>query len=129
MTVFSNNDLVGGIDAVGSFEPAQLWAGEMPVITDHGTAADGTTLAKYQVVAQVNGYLVAHNPGGSGAVTIPVGITAQPVAASGADVDVPIFVGGFFNHEMLVWHATTDTLPERRAAFQNLGTIRIGRLL
>lgn len=129
MTVFSHNDLVGGIESVGTFEPAQLWAGEMPVITDHGTVASGVTIAKYQVVARVSGYLVAHNPGGSGAVTIPIGIAAQPVTAPSADTDIPIFVGGFFNHEMLVWHASTDTLAERRAAFAELSTIRIGRLL
>ena len=133
MTVYQTRDLVGGLENVGSFEPLQLWAGEMPIITDHGTAKDGTTLAKYAVVAKdADGFLVAHNPAGTGgtaSTAVAIGITAQPVAASGANVDVPIFVGGYFNHEALVWNASTDTLAERVAVFAGLQTIRIGRLL
>lgn len=133
MAVYQTRDLVGGIESVGSFEPLQLWAGEMPIITDHGTAKDGTTLAKYAVVARdAQGFLVAHDPAGTAGTAsnaIAVGILAQPVAASGANVDVPMFVGGFFNHEALVWNAATDTLAERVAVFAGLQTIRIGRLL
>jgi hypothetical protein len=126
MTVYQTNDLAGGITELGTHEPLQLFAGEMPVFTDHGTAESGTTLAKYTVVQRdSDGFLIAWN----GTDGVIVGITAQPVAAVGANVDVPIFTGGFFNHEVLVWPAAVDTLAERRAAFASLQTIRVGRLL
>jgi hypothetical protein len=126
VAVFQTNDLAGGITELGTHEPLQLFAGEMPVFTDHGTAEDGTTLAKYTVVQRdADGFLIAWD----GTTGVVAGITAQPVAASGANVDVPIYTGGFFNHEALVWPPAVDTLAERRAAFAALQTIRIGRLL
>ena len=45
---------------------------------------------------------------------IAIGIVAQAIAAAGMG---PIYTGGCFNHEVLVWPASLTTLAQRRAVF------------
>lgn len=46
-----------------------------------------------------------------------VAIAAQPVAAATPGAYFPVFVGGIFNHEVLVWPGGVSTLAQRKAAF------------
>ena len=90
-----SDGLAHGVDQIGSFEPIQLYAGERPIHTTQGTAAEGYLFGKknargetykFAIVALVAGLLVPWNPladsdvpnaYASGTLTIA---TAVPVA-------------------------------------------------
>jgi hypothetical protein len=63
----------------------------------------------------------------TGAETVPTGnpvaIAAQAVPSTSTGPMLPIYTGGVFNHEALVWPAGVATLAQRRAALAgtNLG--------
>ena len=104
----------GNVD-LGSYAPVQLFAGSADVVTD--TFPVGGDLAQYQVFA-VNsaGKAVPHDPTKSDGTEKAVGITLYAVTQS-AGGNVAGYIGGDFNHEVLVWHASLDTLAKRKAAF------------
>lgn len=103
--------------AVGTYSHTQLFAGEAPITTTDYPCAAATVLAKHAVVAIVAGLIVAHAPGASDGSQIAVGIMCQPKAAQSANKQVTIYTGGCFNAAALVWHADSDTIAERKAAF------------
>lgn len=104
----------GNVD-LGSYAPVQLFAGSADVVTD--TFPVGGDLAQYQVFA-VNsaGKAVPHDPTKSDGTEKAVGITLFAVTLS-AGGNVSGYIGGDFNHEVLVWHSSLDTLAKRKAAF------------
>lgn len=117
-----------------SFSPAlQLFAGEAPITTNRAQGGVNINLAQYTVIALVSDLIVAWDPTGSGAVTIPVGILATDMDSrtSGGVPGrwAPYYTGGDFNHEALVWPASIDTFAERRAAFSPVSTIKISKVL
>jgi hypothetical protein len=111
-----DSDLAANTD-VGTYSYTQLFAGEAPILTTDYPCAAATVLAKHAVVAIVSGKIVAHAPAASDGSQIAVGIMCQAKAAQSADKQVSIYTAGCFNAAALVWHADSDTLAERKAAF------------
>lgn len=104
----------GNVD-LGSYAPVQLFAGSADVVTD--TFPVGADLAQYQVFAvNAAGGAVPHDPTASDGTEKAVGITLYAVTLANAG-NVTGYIGGDFNHEVLVWHASLDTLAKRKAAF------------
>ena len=104
----------GNVD-LGSYQPVHLFAGSADIVTDRFPV--GADLAQYQVFA-VNsaGKAVPHDPTQSDGTEKAVGITLFAVTLS-AGGNVSGYIGGDFNHEVLVWHSSLDTLAKRKAAF------------
>lgn len=120
--------LAGNVD-LGTHLPTHLFAGEAPIITD--TFSVGADLEEYQVFAlNASGQAVPHNPAAlEGAPElIAVGISCFAVDSATMS-DVSGYVGGFFNHEALVWDASLTTLAQRKAVFGSTSTIKIGRVI
>lgn len=100
---------------LGTFTPVELFAGSADVVTD--TFPVGADLETYQVFAvNAAGAAVPHDPTASDGTEKAVGITCFAVTLS-AGGHVSGYIGGDFNHEALKWHASLDTLAERKAAF------------
>lgn len=118
-------------EIVGTQSDFQLFAGDMPIITEEGIL-DAGNLAKYTVVGKITatGKLVALTPGAATGAEKAYGILTQAADASAADQKVGVYIGGFFNDAALVWpaDASLDTLIERQAAFAGtmirIGTVR-----
>lgn len=121
-TVFEPNDLAGSFTQEGQ-RPLQLWAGEADKITEVFVKEDAAaTFKKYEVVAlTAEGKVKAFDGTGS-----PAGFVAQPISAE--DASVAVYVGGYPNHEALVWPGSLDTFEKRRAAFIGNGAMFIGKL-
>lgn len=120
--------LAGNVD-LGTHLPTHLFAGEAPIITD--TFLVGADLEEYQVFAlNASGEAVPHNPTAiaDSPELVAVGITCFAVDATTMD-NVSGYVGGFFNHETLVWHASLTTLAQRKAVFGSTSTVKIGRVI
>lgn len=92
----------------------QLFAGESPIHTDNGVAA--TDVDQYQVVYRLaDGTVGAFDDTAAGVDTNkPIGISAQ---ATKAGDHVQFYTGGTFNHEVITWPASLDTLVKRKAVF------------
>ena len=104
----------GNVD-LGTYSPVHLFAGSADIVTDHFPV--GATLAQYQVFAvNAAGAAVPHDPTASDGTEKAVGITLYAVTQS-AGGNVAGYIGGDFNHEVLVWHSSLDTLAKRKAAF------------
>jgi hypothetical protein len=111
-------DLTAGFNgSEGSWTPPNLLAGDMEVITTHLPLAASTAVQQFQVLAFVGGVLVPYDDTDDAGAEEAYAIAVQ-AAASGTQRDIPVFIGGFFNHEALVWPAGADTLAERREAFR-----------
>lgn len=120
--------LAGFNASAGSNTDPDLFAGESPVVTTSLPLAASTAVARYQVLAKnSSGNLVLHAPAATDGTEIAICIAVEAVASSGSVQNIPVFTAGFFNHEMLVWHADTNTLAERRAAFDRT-MIQIGSI-
>lgn len=117
---------VAGSREVGVFTPVQLFAGDFPINTQPGTTA--VALQEYQVVALVGGLYVPHNPGGSDGSEVAAGITLFAVDGT-TQTAVEVYDSGHFNHEALVWHSSLTTFAQRKAVFNNLQTVKIGKLV
>lgn len=113
-------ELARGQTNLGAVTPEQLFAGDAPVVTDWANVAtDGSTsFQKFEVVAinRTTDTIIKYVPGGSGDQTVAAGIVSQPINPNTTG-KVGIFVGGFFNHEQLVWEASVTTLIARKKAF------------
>ena len=104
----------GNVD-LGTYSPVHLFAGSADIVTDNFPV--GANLAQYQVFAvNAAGAAVPHDPTASDGTEKAVGITLYAVTQS-AGGNVAGYIGGDFNHEVLVWHASLDTLAKRKAAF------------
>lgn len=83
-----------------------------------GTAGNSVTMAKSGTNPTLSGATLA---GADAAEDIPnrnaVAIAAQPVAAATPGAQLPVFTGGIFNHEALVWPVGLLTLADRKAVF------------
>lgn len=122
------NDLAAN-GSFGSFNPVQIFAGEMDVITDHGTVAAATTIEKFRVLAyDVNGNLVPWAPAAGDSTNKIVGIAAQPITTGAGDTtqSVPFWKGGCFNFDNLVKPAGV-TLQQMKAllALTTLGVEKL----
>ena len=103
----------------GTYTPPNLFAGEAPIITTTLPLAASTAVVAGQVLAKnASGNLVLHVPAAEDSTAVAVAIAVTAAASSGSVQNIPVYVGGFFNHEALTWHADTNTLAERKAAFE-----------
>lgn len=105
-----DKDLAAGGVEHGPYTPEQLFAGDSPIVTGNAPALAAVT--KYQVLK-----LTATGVTGdlTGVTTGDKCVIAAQGAASGANV--PYFQAGFFNHAVLTWPATLDTLAKRKEFF------------
>jgi hypothetical protein len=104
--------LAGGITDQGRYDQFDLYAGESDIVTGQAQMTDAEGAQQFLVLAMVAGRLTAYT--GTG---LAHAIAAQPVNATTPGTWVPIFTGGVFNHEALVWPAGTNTLALRQQAF------------
>lgn len=121
-SVYDTDDLAGSFTQEGQ-RPLQLWAGEADKITEvFFKSGGGDTFAKYEVVALTDDGKVKKYDG----TGKPAGFCAQPV--TDLDGTACVYVGGYPNHEALVWPASLDNFEKRRAAFIGNGAMFIGKL-
>lgn len=104
--------LAGGVTSQGRVDPFDLYGGESDIVTDQLQMTNAEGAQQFLVVAMAAGRLTVFT--GTGTAH---GIIAQPVAATTPGSWVPVFTGGVFNHEALVWPAGTNTLALRKQAF------------
>lgn len=113
--------LAGGVTNTNFDAPFELFAGESEIVTDQGQAGPAA-IVQFTVLGRIagTGRLVKRVATAVDGSQNAVGIAAQPAAANAY---FPLYVGGVFNHEALVWDAADDTLAERKAAFDgtNIG--------
>jgi hypothetical protein len=108
------------VSATSSGTTVSLIAEEIGVAGDTIAIAEGVTSASFTVSgATLTDSTTAENVLSGKAI----GIAAQPVPATTPGVFLPIYTGGVFNHEALVWPAGIVTLDERKRAFDgtNIG--------
>lgn len=119
------NDLASS-NAVGTLTSVNLFAGSDEVLSGDMVIGSGLTFAKYEVLARnAAGEAIKFNPAGSAPDNVAYGIAAQPTTVAG---NVPVYLGGCFNHEALVWPASgMGTYALRQGAFLR-SPIRIGKL-
>lgn len=123
-----------GNDSMSFPQPVKLFAGEAPITTNRAQGGVNVNLPIYSVIALVNDLIVAHNPGASDGSQIAAGILTSALNTNAGAGGVAgrwsgYYTGGDFNHEALVWHASTDTFAERRAVFAPTSTIKISKLI
>lgn len=100
-----------------TFTPTDLYGGEADVVTDAYTVASGNNVAKHEVLARTaaDNKMVKWDPAGTGGAETAVGIAAEAIDASAADVEGPVYIGGFFNIDEVV--APNATAAEIERAF------------
>ena len=85
-----------------------------------GVAGNSITLAKSGTQPAVSATTMLGGSDTPGVVPMEgraIAVMAQTVDATGGDVSGPVFLGGVFNHEALIWPSSIDTLLDRKAAF------------
>jgi hypothetical protein len=108
------------MSATSSGTTVSLVADEIGTAGNAITIVEGVTSASFTVSA-------ATLTGANAAEDVPSGdaiaIAAQPVPAATPGAFLPIFTGGVFNHEALVWPVGLATLEQRKRAFDgsNIG--------
>ena len=107
--------------------PDDMLAGEMPLITGQGEIGNAAVAART--------VLMVGSSGNAGKLVAYDGTPGAAVAIAAADLKAsargPIYEGGYFNHEWLIWPAgsTMDTYLERKTAFASGSTIKVGKVL
>jgi hypothetical protein len=98
--------------------PPQLFAGEAPIITDSAPAL--VAVQKWQLLS-----LTA-----TGVTTFDGTAASAVISAIGAAIgqQVPYYDAGKFNHEVIVWPGTLDTLAKRKVALHG-SMIHVGHLV
>lgn len=104
--------LAKGVEDAGRFDQFDLYAGESDIVTGQAQMKDDEGAVQFLVVSWSSGRLTAYPGTGTAHAVV-----AQPIDASTPGGWVPIFTGGIFNHEALVWPEGFDTLAERQQAF------------
>lgn len=100
-----------------SFSPTQLFAGESKIVTNTYMAADTLVLAANSIVAfDASGNLIEWVPAANDVTGDAVGITCEAIDNTDGAKSQPIYVGGYFNTDALVWpDGTTDA--QKKDAF------------
>lgn len=112
--VINANPTRYGVTAGGTTNTVSLTANVVGTAGNSITLAEGVT----DVLFTVSGATLA---GANAVADVPSGnafaIAAQPVPASTPGGWVPIFIGGGFNHQALVWPDGLGSLAQRKAVF------------
>lgn len=113
-TIGYPNLLAGGAVAEGVFSPFQLMAGESDIVTGQGTAG-AVALEQFRIIARAgDGTLIPWDGVTFSGQGRAIGAAAQPIPAQSQG---PYYMGGVFNHLILIWPVTCDTLVKRKQAF------------
>lgn len=110
----------------------QLFAGEMPIVTDRANVADSLSFAQYEVIAinTTTNTIIKYDPAGVAPANVAAGILCNSVdTTTVTGQDSAYYTGGCFNHSALVWPAAVDTFEERKAVFAGLKTIGIAKTI
>jgi hypothetical protein len=119
---------LAGYETVDTYTPDQLYAGEADIVTTQGVVSSANgALAKYTVMANVGGELVAYNKEGADGSEIPYGVLPHAIPDAGVDQDTPIIIGGVLNFEALVADGATYQVL-REAFAQSNSNIVIQKL-
>jgi hypothetical protein len=111
---------LAGFEAVDTYNPDQLYAGEADIVTTQGVVAAATgALVEYQVVASVGGFLVPYNKEGADGSEVPYGVLPHAIADTAADQDTPVIIGGVLNFEALVADGATYAVLREAFAESN----------
>lgn len=117
--------LAKGVTTTNLVQPPELMAGEAPLITGQGDIGSAA-VEQFEVLMVGAGADAGKLVAWDGTAGAAVAIAATPIAAGKRG---PVYEGGYFNHGILIWPATMDTYAERRTAFPDGHTIKIGRVL
>src|ERR1700751_6134530 len=111
-----NGDLAAG-GSFGSLNPIEVYAGDMDVVSRSDIFEGGLTIAQYKVLARnAAGNLIAWVKGANDTTGVIVGIAAQPITTAAATpAPGPVFIGGYFNFDILVKPAGTVLLDMKKA--------------
>lgn len=85
--------------------------------TSTGAAAVVAAAAAALTGGADNGHLKAHDPEATDGTQTAVGILVHAVDTTSAAQEAPIYIGGTFNPDLLVWHDTLQTDSQRAAVF------------
>lgn len=123
---YPQQGIAAGITAEDAFTPFNLFAGDTPAVVTDQAENGGAAIAQFVPVGVVTatGKLKAWDPASVDGSQVAIGVTAQPIAANTTG---PVYKAGCFNHAALTWPAATDTLAERKAAFN--GTMIVVKAL
>lgn len=115
----------------GLFEVTAAGNGAVLTLTaiPEGTPGNSITLARSNTVPTLSGAtLTGGGASEPDAALSPIGIAAQPVPATTPGTWLPYFMGGVFNHQVLIWPPGVATLAQRKRAVAN-SSFKIGQLL
>ena len=114
------SDFLAASEGPDTYTPIQLFAGDLPIVSEPGTLITGQNLLANTVVARItlSGKLTQWAPAGSLGAQIPVGILMHTTDATSADKGCELYIAGVFNRAALVWPAAA-TEPQKAYAFDN----------
>lgn len=101
-----------------AYTPTDIFGGEADIVTGSETIASGNKIAERTVLGRVTatGKLVPLDPDATDGSEKAVAISVTAIDASTADAQGPVYKGGYFNPNALVWpEDITDA--QKAAAF------------
>ena len=129
-TIVTNSQLAGN-GSLGSYNPVEVFAGELDIVSDSLPFEGGQTIAQYQVLGyNAAGNLVPWDPTAVTTDDPPVpapqatiaAIAAQPITTAAATpARGPVWTGGYFNFAILgVPAGVTVDQMKRELSLKNL---------
>ena len=108
--------------ATDTLTEAELFNGKAPTVSTSETMVDqGADLPAYAVVGRItaSGKITLSNPGAADGSQNPIGITVVEAKRNGTnDVRLSIWRDGYFNPDLLHWHAGWASDAAKRLAFE-----------
>lgn len=116
-----SDEITLATSSTASYTPNAVIGGEAELITNAYPMAASTALSSYHVVAlNTSDQLVEWVPGAGDSTAVAIGVLCHGVTTgSGENPTVPVYVGGYFNTDALVWPSGA-TATQKLNAF--LGT-------
>lgn len=121
------DQLAAGVTQIAGEDPFHLFAGDSKTVTGQGEFGADAPIFCVLGRQTADQKYYPHDPDATDGTEVAVAINAQPVVIADQTVG-PVYLGGYFNHEVLVWDAALTDLDQRKQAFD--GTpISVGKLL
>ena len=100
------------------FDPSSIIAGTAPVVTDSEVVAASQTIDQFAPLGRVtaSGLLIESVPGASDGSQVPVAIAVHAIDTTDGAAAHPVYKGGQFNEDKVVWHASW-TAAQKAGAF------------
>lgn len=104
--------------SVDTYDPKDQYAGEADIVSQSGTVASGNDVERLTVLGRItaSGFFAPYDPAATDGTEVALRIAAEAINASAADVEGPMYTGGVFNIDELVWPAGATDL-QKQAAF------------